>query len=81
MFIDSFEGLQNRKLYFITDANGTVHLLDNIVSRAWLKKNHPLHVQQTSFISKYMQSHTRIIDCTGLGLTGNEENNLTLEDF
>ncbi|MDF2036577.1 hypothetical protein P2R12_06160 [Cytobacillus oceanisediminis] len=81
MLWDSFKGLDNRKLNFITDANGTVHLLDNQVSRAYLKKNHPTFVPQTAFISKYMESLTRIIDCTALQLTGTEEANLTLEDF
>ncbi|MEH7500400.1 hypothetical protein, partial [Cytobacillus firmus] len=76
MFTDSFEGLQNRRLSFLVDVTGTVHLEDNIVSRAWLKKNHPTHTPVKLWINNLMKSHTRILDCTGLGLTGSEVNNL-----
>jgi len=81
MFINSFRGLEKTRLSFVTDSTGTVHLKDNEVSRAWLKKNKQVTVFNKVFINNLMESHTRVIDCTGLGLTGTEENNLTLENF
>lgn len=81
MFVDSFQGLEKTRLAFVTDATGTVHLKDNEVSRAWLKKNKQVTVFNKVWINNLMKSHTRVIDCTGLGLTGTEENNLELSDF
>ncbi|WP_338786570.1 hypothetical protein [Metabacillus sp. FJAT-53654] len=80
-FINSFKGLENERLSFIRDNYGTVHLVNNIVSRAWLKKHHPDFIQVQSYISKMLQPHIPIIMCTELNLTGNEINDLTLEDF
>ncbi|MBS4195791.1 hypothetical protein [Lederbergia citri] len=81
MFINSFKGLEKTRLSFVTDATGTVHLKDNEVSRAWLKKNKQVTVFTKVWINNLLQPHTRVIDCTGLGLTVTEKNNLTLDDF
>lgn len=75
---NSCDGLQNRKLMFVKGSNGTVHLLSNEVSYRWLKLHYPSYKFPRIYISRFMESNVECFDCTGLGLTGIELNDIEI---
>ena len=79
----STEGLQNRKLEFVKDANGVYHLVYGELSLKWLSKNKGVtNPQLRRFnLSDKRIGFIEIYDCTGLGLTGQETNNLVPSDW
>ena len=79
----STEGMQNRKLEFVLDKFGTYHLVYGELSLKWLSKNKGVNnpVMKRFNLSDKIIGFIEIYDCTGLGLTGQETNNLVPSDW
>lgn len=79
----STDGMENRRLCFVTDSGGTVHLVYSELSRIWLKKNKGISNPSLKRfnLSNKVIGFINIYDCTGLGLTGNEVNNIVTGDW
>lgn len=76
-YISSKDPLHKRRLMFHKDADGVIHLNYDIVSYYWLMKHYSVTGELK--LSKGV-GYVYCFNCKDFGLTGNEVNDLTLED-
>lgn len=77
-YFNSFEGLQKRELTMITDEAWIKHLVVNEVNFRWLKLHYPTFTFNRMFMHYNDKPTVNVFDCAGLGLAGNELNDITV---